>query len=135
MASRTKNITIDQGSDYSQSFTVYSSPSATAKLDLTTLHHANAQMRKSSLHTNSAITFNTSISTSADTITLKANNIVTRGIKSGRYLYEVVVTDRNVSPATKTRVLEGIATVTPSVEVGSMYTTNSTGGDGSSNYN
>lgn len=135
MASRTKNITIDQGSDYSQTFTVYSSPSATAKLDLTASHHANAQMRKSSLHTDSALTFNTVISTSADTLTLKANNIVTKGVKSGRYFYEVVLTARNVSPPIKTRVLEGIATVTPSVEVGSMYTTNSTGGDGSSNYN
>lgn len=133
MASRTKNITIDQGSDYSQTFTVYSSPSATAKLDLTTLHHANAQMRKSSLHTDSALTFNTSISTTADTLTLKANNIVTKGVKSGRYFYEVVLTDTELN--LKTRVLEGIATVTPSVEVGSMYTTNSTGGDGSSNYN
>jgi hypothetical protein len=135
MASRTKNITIDQGSDYSQTFTVYGSPSATTKLLLDANHHANAQMRKSSLHTDSALTFTTVISTSDDTITLKANNTITKGVKSGRYLYEIVVTNKNVSPATKTRVLEGIATVTPSVEVGSMYTTNSTGGDGSSNYN
>lgn len=133
MASRTKNITIDQGSDYSQTFTVYSSPSATTKLGLDSNHHANAQMRKSSLHTDSALTFNTSISTTADTLTLKANNIVTKGVKSGRYFYEVVLTDTELN--LKTRVLEGIATVTPSVEVGSMYTTNSTGGDGSSNYN
>ena len=135
MASRTKNITIDQGSDYSQTFTVYSSPSATTKLGLDANHHANAQMRKSSLHTNSVITFATSISIADDTITLKANNIITSGVKSGRYLYEIVVTDKNGTLPIKTRVLEGIATVTPSVEVGSMYTTNSTGGDGSSNYN
>jgi hypothetical protein len=135
MASRTRNITIDQGSDYSESFTVYASPSATAKLSLTTNHHANAQMRKSSLHTNSAITFNTSISTSEDTITLQANNSLTSGVKGGRYFYEVVLTNRFVSPPTKTRVLEGIATVNPSVEVGSMYTINSSGLDDSSNYN
>lgn len=135
MASRTKNITIDQGSDYSQTFTVYGSPSATTKLGLDANHHANAQMRKSSLHTNSALTFDVSISAVADTITLKANNIITSGVKSGRYLYEIVVTDKNGTLPIKTRVLEGIATVTPSVEVGSMYTTNSTGGDGSSNYN
>ena len=135
MASRTKNITLDQGSDYSQTFTVYGSPSATTKLILDGNYHANAQMRKSSLHTNSAITFNTSISISLDTITLEANNSVTAGVKGGRYLYEIVVTNKGITPVTKTRVLEGIATVTPSVEVGSMYTTNSTGGDGSSNYN
>ena len=135
MASRTKNITIDQGSDYSQTFTVYSSPSATTKLGLDANHHANAQMRKSSLHTDSALTFNTSISIADDTITLKANNIITSGVKSGRYLYEIVVTDNNGSLPIKTRVLEGIATVTPSVEVGSMYTVNSSGLDDSSNYN
>ena len=135
MASRTRNITIDQGSDYSESFTVYASPSATAKLSLTTNHYANAQMRKSSLHTNSAMTFNVSISTSADTITLKANNAITSGVKGGRYLYEVVLTNTFVGPPEKTRVLEGIATVTPSVEVGSMYTSNSSGLDDSSNYN
>jgi hypothetical protein len=38
------------------------------------------------------------------------------------------------NPDKKIRIQEGIATITPSVEVGSMYTTNSTGGDGSSGY-
>jgi hypothetical protein len=135
MASRTKNITIDQGSDYSLTVNVFSSPSSTSRILLDSNHHANAQMRKSALHTNSVITFATSISTSADTLTISANNTITKGAKSGRYLYEVVLTDKNVSPPTKTRVMEGIATVAPSVEVGSMYTVNSSGLDDSSNYN
>jgi len=135
MASRTKNITIDQGSDYSLTVNVFSSPSSTSRIILDAAFHANAQMRKSSLHTNSVITFATSISTSADTLTISANNMITKGAKSGRYLYEVILTDKNGTLPIKTRVLEGIATVTPSIEVGSMYTVNSSGLDDSSNYN
>ena len=133
MASRVKNITIDQGTDFSITFSAYRYPSSTAKIDFTGEYYANAQMRKSDQHTNSALTFTTVISTGADTITMTANSLQTTSVKAGRYLYEVVLTDIRSTPV-KTRVLEGVASVASSVELGSMYTINSTGYDVRSSY-
>ena len=45
-------------------------------------------------------------------ITLTLADTVTAGIESGRYVYDVLITD---SSGDKTRILEGQATVTPSV--------------------
>lgn len=138
MASRTRNITIDQGADYTETFVVYDSPNSTVGIDMDSDYHANAQLRKSPSHTNSVLTFTTSISHSggagSDTVTISANNIQTSNVKAGRYLYEIVLTDKGPSPDLKKRVQEGIATVTSSVEVGSMYTINSTGHDARSSY-
>jgi hypothetical protein len=134
MASRVKNISIDQGADFSIVFSAYESPSATAVMDLETTHYANAQMRKSDQHTDSAFTFTTSVAAGSDLITISANNLQTSSVKAGRYLYEVILTDSSVNPDTKIRVLEGVASVTSSVEVGAMYTINSTGYDVRSSY-
>ena len=49
-------------------------------------------------------------------------------------MYEIVLTDGGAGAKPKTRIVEGIVTVAPSVEVGSMYTINSTGHDVRSSY-
>jgi len=137
MANRNRDITIDQGADYSQIFVLYDSPAATTKLVLATPAQwvANAQMRKSPSHTNSALTFVTDLTDGMNSnIKITANGVITKAVKAGRYLYEIVLTNNGVGGSPKTRVQEGIATVTPSVEVGSMYTINSTGYDDSTNY-
>jgi hypothetical protein len=113
MASRYLNLTIDQGTDFSYTSAVYASKSATVKLDIDTFT-ANAQMRKSSYHTNAAITFDCSINGSSDTLTIAANNAVTSSVAPGKYVYDVEI--KKTSDGTgRIRVLEGIATVTPEV--------------------
>jgi|TARA_R110000765_G_scaffold155078_1_gene258121 hypothetical protein len=138
MANRNRDITIDQGADYSQTFVLYDSPAATTKMTINnpTQWVANAQMRKSPSHTKSALTFVTDMTDAgaSSKITITANGTITKSVKAGRYLYEIVLTNNSVDFGPKTRVQEGIATVTPSVEVGSMYTINSTGYDDSTNY-
>lgn len=127
MASRYKNITIDQGTDFSANLEIYKTPASTAKESLGAQHYANSQIRKSYSHTNSALTFSTSVDSGADTVTITANNIQTKALKSGRYVYEVVITFTGGSTDDKWRAVEGIATVTPSAELGSMYTGGSSG--------
>lgn len=139
MASRIRNLTFDQGTDYTETFIVYESPSHIgASLDMNANWWANAQMRKSASHTQSALTFTTVLvhsgSSGTETVTISANNMQTSAVKDGRYLYEIVLTDPNSGSAVKTRVQEGIVTVMPSVELGSMYTINSTGYDVRSSY-
>jgi hypothetical protein len=113
MASRYLNLTIDQGTDFSYTSVVYASKSATAKFDLDD-YTANSQMRKSSYHTNSAITFDCEINTATDVIKISANNAVTSSVAPGKYVYDVEI--RKTADGTgRIRVLEGIATVTPEV--------------------
>jgi hypothetical protein len=134
MANRTRNITIDQGTDYTETFTVYEKPPLTTKMTLSAFWYANAQIRQSSTHKDSILTFGTVVNDTNKTVTLTANNLVTSKVKEGRYLYEIVLVKTTLDPDQKIRIQEGIATIAPSVEFGSMYTTNSTGGDGSSGY-
>jgi hypothetical protein len=126
MASRVQNITIDQGTDFTVSLDIYSSKSDTSKTDLGSSHYANAQMRKSYEYTNSALTFTATVDQAEDQVILSANNYQTK-IKAGRYLYEVVVTYTGGSPDTKFRAVEGIATIAPAVEYGSLYTGGASG--------
>jgi hypothetical protein len=103
------NIFIDQGSDYSNIITVAASNGA--PIDLTGYAVAS-QMRKS-FSSSTAYNFTSSIYNAAQgkvriQLSATGSNLVT----PGRYLYDLEVT----SPSgTKTRVVEGIATVTPQI--------------------
>ena len=57
--------------------------------------------------------FNTSITVSTGKITLSMSNTITTTIPSGRYYYDILLTN-NVS-GLKTRVIEGMAFVSASV--------------------
>ncbi|HIA11659.1 MAG TPA: hypothetical protein EYN69_06245 [Flavobacteriales bacterium] len=112
MASRIQNITIDQGADYLGTFVAYSSKSATTPKIITNFT-ANSQIRKSYYHANAALTFATEVTLPATgTLELTANNLQTSALAPGRYVYDIEIASNGVPP-TKTRIIEGIVTVTP----------------------
>jgi len=104
-----RNLFIDGGTTYSNIISV--SGSTGAALDLTGYTVAS-QMRKS-YSSSIAYNFTTSIYDAIQgKIRLQLTNTQTEQIPAGRWLYDVEIT----SPSgVRTRVLEGIVTVTPEV--------------------
>jgi len=108
MASRT-DITVDQGSTFSFAFNV--NDDSNVPIDLVAgSYTSRAQMRRYYTSTNS-VAFTTGISnTNLVTLSLDANT--TANLISGRYVYDCEIID---SSNNVTRVIEGVATVTPEV--------------------
>lgn len=102
------NITVDQGATYSTSLNLTDDNGN--PLDLTT-YTAAAQMRK---HYTSSNAINFVVSTSGNTgiLTLALSANTTANIASGRYMYDVELTD---SDNTISRIVEGIVTVNPNI--------------------
>ena len=102
-------ITIEQGADYSTTITVNDSSGTAQNL---TSYTAASQIRKS-YYSPTATSFVVSVTDAVNgQITTSMTSAVTANLTPGRYVYDVVIT----SPAnTKTRIVEGIATVLPSV--------------------
>lgn len=103
------NLYIDQGSDFS--VTVGMTDATSAALDLTGATFL-AQIRKTHSSSTVTATFSSSHDSTGGNLTLTLADTVTAGITSGRYVYDVLMTN---SSAEKTRVLEGQAIITPSV--------------------
>ena len=103
------NLFVDAGADYSNIITVTASNGQA--LDLTGYSVAS-QMRKS-YQSSTAYAFTASIyNASTGKIRLQLTAAQSEAIPAGRWLYDVEIT----SPSgTKTRVVEGIATVTPQI--------------------
>ena len=104
------NLFINQDTDFSTTVTVnYSSGSA---LNLTS-YTALAMIRKTYQST-TATTFTSTFAADRTTgqITISLTDAQTALLEDGRYVYDLVVTDNS---GIKTRVVEGIATVTPGV--------------------
>ena len=105
------NIIIDQGTDYSTVLSVTNDDGTPTNLSGYT---AAGQMRKhyaSSTPTATfVITFDTDRTTGLLTVSLAKS--VTNAIPAGRYVYDVEITS---SGDKTTRLVEGIATVTPQV--------------------
>jgi hypothetical protein len=103
------NLFVDAGSDYSNIITV--SATSGQPLDLSGYTVAS-QMRKSYLST-TAYPFTASIYNAASgQVRLQLSAATSAQIWPGRYLYDVEIT----SPSgTRTRVVEGIVTVTPEI--------------------
>lgn len=102
------NIVIDQGTDFSTSINLTDADGL--QLDLTLLTAAS-QIRKTYTSTNS-VSFVTSLANNTGQLVLSMNNAVTSSLTAGRYVYDVELTDdANI----KSRILEGIVTVTPEV--------------------
>ena len=72
---------------------------------------ANSQIRKWYTSANPAATFTTSINTIASVITLSLTPEQTSNLVAGRYVYDVEIDDG----FEKSRIVEGIITVTPEV--------------------
>lgn len=104
------NLFIDQDADFTTTVTI--NDSTGSALDLTS-YTALAMIRKTYQST-SATTFTSTFASDRTTgqITISLTDTQTATLESGRYVYDLVITD---SSGTKTRVVEGIATVNPSV--------------------
>ena len=104
------NIFINQHADFSTTVTI--SDSNGSALDLTS-YTALAQVRKT-YESTSATSFTATFDSDRTTgkITLSLTGTQTAALESGRYVYDLLIT--GVS-GDKTRVVEGIATVNPSV--------------------
>lgn len=104
------NLYIDQGSTYSNIITVASTTGSS--LDLTGYTVAS-QMRKS-YGSSSYFTFSASVfDAPTGKVRLQLTSTQTSAIPAGRYLYDIEIT--NTSTSAKTRILEGIVTVTPEI--------------------
>ena len=103
------NLYIDQGADFSTTLSLTDSNG-----DILTLtgYSAIAQMRKTYGSSTISATFGSSLTAATGQITLTLADTVTAALTSGRYVYDVLITH---SSGDKTRILEGQATVTPSV--------------------
>lgn len=103
------NFTIDQGSTFNSSVTLTDEEDNI--LDLTGYTGA-AQLRKHYTSSNS-VSFGVVITANTGEIGLSLSANQTGSITSGRYVYDVEIT--NSATGNITRVLEGIVTVTPQV--------------------
>jgi hypothetical protein len=103
------NIFIDQGSDYSNIITVTASNGQSLNLSGYTVA---SQLRKS-YQSSTSYTFTSSVyDTATGKIRLQLSSNQSQEIPAGRWLYDVEITS---SSGTKTRVVEGVATVSPQI--------------------
>lgn len=107
MASKA-NLVIDQGSTFSTDLTLSDENGDRLILNGYT---ANSQIRRWYTSTNAAATFTTSINVDSAVITLTLTANQTSNLVSGRYVYDVEITDG----VEVSRIVEGIVTVTPQV--------------------
>jgi hypothetical protein len=102
------NLVIDQGSTFSADLNLADENGDPLILNGYT---ANSQIRKWYSSTNAAATFTTAINVESGVISLNLSANQTSNLVSGRYVYDVELTDGGgVS-----RIVEGIVTVTPQV--------------------
>lgn len=101
-------LTMEQGATFSANVTLIDSLNQYVNLANYT---ANSQMRKSYAAA-TAYDFTVTITDSANgTLVLSMSSTNTANIKAGRYVYDLIIQDNNI----KTRAVEGIVTVLPSV--------------------
>ena len=103
------NFYIDQGSDFSTTVSLTDSNGDVLNL---TGYSALAQIRKTHGSTTIAGTFTTVLTADSGQLALSLTDTVTAAMDSGRYVYDVLLTDGS---GDKTRVLEGQAILTPGV--------------------
>ena len=104
------NIVIDQGADFSTSITV--TDDAGDAVDLTG-YTGSGQIRKH-YTSNTATDFTISFDSprSSGVVTISLGRATTSSIEAGRYVYDVEITS---AANTRSRLVEGIATITPEV--------------------
>jgi hypothetical protein len=102
------NLVVDQGTDYSTSVNL---TDADGNIVALSGYTANAQIRKTYSSSNS-ISFGITLEAANGVIRLSLSDSQTANLVSGRYVYDVIVT--NAANVTS-RVVEGIVTVTPRV--------------------
>ena len=103
------NLYIDQGADFSTTLSLTDSNGDVLNL---TGYSALGQMRKTFGSSTISATLGVWVTAATGQVTLTLTDVITAGLSSGRYVYHILLTD---SSGDKTRILEGHATVTPSV--------------------
>ena len=108
-----QNIEIDQDSDYSKTF-IAKDDTGTV-IDLTTAPSTLAAQIRKSYATTTAVDFTATVTSSVTTgeYTLALTDVQTAAMERGRHVYDVVHTV--TSTEIKTRIMEGIAVISPSV--------------------
>jgi hypothetical protein len=104
------NLFVDQDADFTTTVTV--NDSAGSALDLT--NYTALGMIRKTYQSSTATTFTSSFVSPRTTgqITISLTDTQTSALESGRYVYDLVITDAS---GNKTRVVEGNVTVNPSV--------------------
>ena len=102
------NLVIDQRAAFSAEISVTDDNSDVVNLSGYT---ANAKMKKWYTSSNS-VSFSTAINATAGLVTISLTTVQTANIEFGRYVYDVVIHNAN---SVSTKIVEGIATVTPTV--------------------
>jgi hypothetical protein len=101
------NIVIDQGATFNTTYTIHDA--IDEPIDFTGFT-ANSQIRKSYSSSNS-YTFDVVLNNTG-LVTLSMNAATTSSIVAGRYVYDVEVESQS---GIRSRIVEGIVTVTPQV--------------------
>ena len=112
MAVPAVNITLEQGTDFENVYTV-TNPNGTP-LDLTG-YTAAAKIIKFPGSSTTSSSFNVGIITAAGQVLVSMANTVSAVLNPGRYYYDVIIT-ASVSNK-KTKIIEGMALVTPSASL------------------
>lgn len=110
MAAQSVNITIEQGTDFDTTFTVNNPDGTPIPLS----NYTAASKLKKYPASSTSTSFSTSITASKGQVTISMGNTTTAALTPGRHYYDVTITSPGGS---KTRVVEGMALVTPSVSV------------------
>ena len=111
MAVPSVNINLEQGADYSSSFTITNANGSIYNLLNCS---ADAKLKKHPGSTTS-YPFTTSLTVSTGRIDLSMTNSLTSTIPPGRYFYDILIS--NGSTNIKTRVIEGMAMVTGGISL------------------
>ena len=111
MAVPAVNITIEQGTDYTEDFIVKNTDQSVLNL---TGYTSQAKIRKFADATKYS-TFNVGITSSLGKITISMANTVTSSLDAGRQYYDIVIVSTATSSITK--VFAGMALVNASVTV------------------
>tara|TARA_B100000282_G_scaffold104480_1_gene73930 strand:- start:18503 stop:18835 length:333 start_codon:yes stop_codon:yes gene_type:complete len=109
MAVPVVNIVIEQGADYSSSFTI-TNPDGSP---YTIFNNSAAATLKKHSASETSYAFTSEIDPDDGQILLSMSNTLTSTIPPGRYFYDIVIT--NINDGYKSRVIEGMAMVTPGI--------------------
>ena len=110
MAAGTYDIVIDQGSDFAIEVAISEDGTVTP----IETHSARAQLRPSPTSSTKTADFTCTITNASQgKLKMSLTNSVTAGIASGKYYYDLELV--NTSSGSVTRLLQGVARVTPEV--------------------
>ena len=108
MAVPAVNIEIEQGADFTSTFTITNNDGSIFNMSNSS---AIAKVKKHPT-AGTAYTFSTSIESSTGKITIQMTDEITATMEAGRYLYDILLSS---AAGDKTRVIQGMALVTAGI--------------------